>query len=281
MPGKSYTLQQLQDAIAANLSIDTSDQLSLFVTGSAAPTSNVGPWLNNGVTWYVWDSSTGAYIPQPLAQDSLRFVASKTAPDPGIYIFWIELDSNDGHPIGVKSFFNSTWTDVYASTFANYSTTAQMNAAISAAVAAQTSYPFRIQVFGDQSISTGVDVPVNYDDVVFDPNNCITSNTFTAKANGYYNFTASIYLQGLTGTPTGIDRQLKLLKNGSAFTRNVQETTNSANGRSIAVTGSCQLAIGDTVSVAVYVVNSGGGLSTFQIVNDNTTGFFQGSRLAI
>lgn len=54
------------DAIVARLSLETQAQLTLFVTGSVAPTSNMGPWLKDGNTWYVWDSVTGAYVPQTI-----------------------------------------------------------------------------------------------------------------------------------------------------------------------------------------------------------------------
>lgn len=62
------TPRELQDAITARLTIETQTELALFVTGSVAPVTNVGPWLKDGVTWYVWDDGSGSYIPEILPQ---------------------------------------------------------------------------------------------------------------------------------------------------------------------------------------------------------------------
>lgn len=62
-PQVRWTPQQLGDAIAARLSLVTAQTFALFVAGSTAPLSNVGPWLKDGTTWYVWYDSLGAYAP--------------------------------------------------------------------------------------------------------------------------------------------------------------------------------------------------------------------------
>ncbi len=54
------------DAIVARLSLETQEQLTLFVTGSVAPTSDMGPWWKDGNTWYAWNSTTGSYVPQTI-----------------------------------------------------------------------------------------------------------------------------------------------------------------------------------------------------------------------
>lgn len=64
-PSVKWTPQQLGDAIAARLTLETSQQFALFVTGSTAPLSNVGPWLKDGETWYVWNSTLGQYVLEP------------------------------------------------------------------------------------------------------------------------------------------------------------------------------------------------------------------------
>lgn len=60
------TQQELAQAIADRLLIQSDQNFSSFAIGPDAPTSNVGPWLKDCTTWYVWDDSTGAYIPMPF-----------------------------------------------------------------------------------------------------------------------------------------------------------------------------------------------------------------------
>jgi hypothetical protein len=142
----AWAPQELADAIAARLRISTQQTFALFVAGSTEPTSNVGPWLKDGVTWYVWDDNSGSYIPQVLPSASLRYIIGETPPDPADYDFWSQT-SAPLEPQAVKTYYNGNWTDVYASSLgsymtvadfntaiANYSTTAQMNTAISAAL---------------------------------------------------------------------------------------------------------------------------------------------------
>jgi len=277
-PTKTYTPQQFADAIAARLSIETSEELSLFVSGSAAPSTDSGPWLKDGVTWWVWSATVGAYIPQPLDLESLRYTASQVAPDPSKFIFWIQVDSTTGRPISINYYVSGSWVDIYADKFAQYSTTAEMNAAIEAAI--NNNYPFRVALTGaDQNYTAGTgDAPIVFDETIFDPSTSVAAGLFTAKKAGYYTFRASIYIALDTGSPTGIDRQLKLLKNGSSFARSVIQVSDDTDGLTISIAGSCQLNIGDTVSAAVYVVSSGA--STWNVINDSGTTYFEGNKIA-
>lgn len=61
------TPQQLWEAMVARLTMDTQETLALFGTGAVLPTSDEGPFLLNGVEWYVWDSGTGAYVPATIS----------------------------------------------------------------------------------------------------------------------------------------------------------------------------------------------------------------------
>lgn len=58
---KSY--QDLMDAMMSRLSITPNQNYSTFVVGSTEPTTNQGPWLKDGVTWYIWSDADGKYIP--------------------------------------------------------------------------------------------------------------------------------------------------------------------------------------------------------------------------
>lgn len=129
-----WTPQQLADAMVSRMSLVTAQTFALFVTGSTAPTSDVGPWLKNGVEWWVWDSGTGSYVPITIGSASLGYWVGSDAPDPAVYSFWIET-AVGGSPTALKIFYSGAWTDVYAATLAGYATTAAMNAAIAAAVA--------------------------------------------------------------------------------------------------------------------------------------------------
>lgn len=64
--GESYTYQEFADALVARLALETGESYVLIGTGSILPVSDQGPFLLNGTTLYVWDSGTGAYVPQTI-----------------------------------------------------------------------------------------------------------------------------------------------------------------------------------------------------------------------
>lgn len=64
------SMQELAAAIAQRLIITPSAAFTSFASGSTAPSSNVGPWLKDCETWYVWDDSIGAYVPMSFPQIS-------------------------------------------------------------------------------------------------------------------------------------------------------------------------------------------------------------------
>lgn len=80
----SGTPQQFLDAVVARLSLESGESIGFFVIGSTAPTSNVGPWLKNGTTWYVWNVATGAYVAATVEQlaplNTKPFRGNMTAP---------------------------------------------------------------------------------------------------------------------------------------------------------------------------------------------------------
>ena len=111
-----YSPQQFADRMGLNARVFTEQSFALFTTGSTAPTSDTGPWAKNGNTWYYWDSGTGAYVPFLLDAASLKYSVSNVAPDPTIYLFWIELDGA-GSPLALKTYFGGAWVDVYATVY--------------------------------------------------------------------------------------------------------------------------------------------------------------------
>lgn len=86
------TPQELAQAIADRLIIQSDQNFSSFAIGPNAPTSNVGPWLKDCQTWYVWDDNAGQYVAMQFPS-----VQSLTFP-PGAVTAWAGCISNI--PIG-------------------------------------------------------------------------------------------------------------------------------------------------------------------------------------
>lgn len=106
------TPQQLFDAMLARMTIGTSlGSVALLTIGNVAPTSNVGPWLKNGTTLYVWSSTTGSYVPATVEFPSLRYIAQQAAPDPAVYVFWIKLNTS-GIPIAIYYYSAGAWSPI-------------------------------------------------------------------------------------------------------------------------------------------------------------------------
>jgi microcystin-dependent protein len=145
------TPQQFGEVLTGRLSAESAVNISFFVSGPTAPTSDYGPWLKNGLTWWTFDTVTGAYVPQPLEAQSLKYIASATSPSPTQYVFWIELDGT-GKAQAIKYYSGGAWKDVYEDKFALYSTTTQMNAAIASAAAR---IPGEMIVFGGVTAPSG------------------------------------------------------------------------------------------------------------------------------
>src|SRR4051812_16409201 len=89
-PAVKWTPQQLADAMVARMRLVTAQTFALFVSGSTEPSSNVGPWLKNGNSWYVWSNTTGNYVPITIPASSLGYFIGSASPDHTVYNFWIE-----------------------------------------------------------------------------------------------------------------------------------------------------------------------------------------------
>lgn len=67
-PSVVWSPQELANAIAERLVLQTAATFAIFVAGSTAPLSNVGPWFNEATSsWWVWSNTSGTYIPEPIA----------------------------------------------------------------------------------------------------------------------------------------------------------------------------------------------------------------------
>lgn len=71
--GTVFSPQELFDAMLARMALETGEAFVLIGTGSVLPSSDEGPFLLNGTTLYVWDTGTGAYVPQTIEfQDDIN-----------------------------------------------------------------------------------------------------------------------------------------------------------------------------------------------------------------
>jgi hypothetical protein len=244
VPGKAYTPQQLLDAIVARLAIDSQTELTFFVSGTTEPTSNVGPWLKNGTTWYVWSDTIGAYMPQEIAYQSLRYIASETAPDQYIYTLWIRLDSS-GKAQEIRYYSGGAWKSVYDDSFL---------AVLAQIEEAKQQYPFRGDSPADQQIaSPGASVDIDFSET-FDPANVFASSQFTAPTAGYYQINLKVAMESFSGPPTNSTIIVWLLKNGNKIATEFSTVpiVNGVTGlRTYTISTILQLVGGDVISAYV------------------------------
>lgn len=275
------TPQQLATAIVARLSAVSANAISFFASGSVAPTSNVGPWLKNDQTWYVWSDTLATYIPEIIDPQALGYTFSQSAPDQTQFKIWFKLDGSN-NPDGVLIYANGAWKDIYATQFANYSTTTQMNSAISAAVGSQTRYPFSaIKAFNQSFVANDPGVVVAFPTAQYDPSLVYNGGTsaFTAPVTGIYTFKAGVLISQSSGAQQETSLNLQLSINGAgtfAFVQNEdQSSTGPTNGRTMEITRDVFLSAGNTVQV-MFVVTAAGA-ATWDTDTNSAANFFQGS----
>lgn len=282
------TPQQLSTAIAARLSAVSANAISFFASGSVAPTSNVGPWLKNDQTWYVWSDSLATYIPQVVDTASLGYIFSQVAPDPATYKIWFKLDG-DGNPIGIFAYINGLWTDVYASQFANYYTKTEIdanvytktetNSQIAAAIGDinTDTYSFSYFLSGPQPISdTDGAIALVFNNKVFDLANSVSGGVFTAPVNGIYMFEFGIWIEYVSGFGTGLDISIELEQVGVGslqFFAN-ESGEGGTKGRPYFLVKRAQLAAGAQVRCKASVSSSDG--TTSWNIQSNEASVFSG-----
>jgi hypothetical protein len=207
--------EQLKEAIVSRLSAESSVDIQFFTSGPIVPTSDYGPWLKDDKTWYVWDTTTAAYIPQVMEFESLKYLPSATAPSQAKYTFWIELDGT-GKAKDIKYYSGGAWKSIFEDKFAQYTDTAGMLAAINAAITTNntgyytksetdteiadaitasstgTGYgAFRATQFGNKIITNAVDTKIdNFTQTSYNRNSSFNTSTsqFTAGKAGLWQF---------------------------------------------------------------------------------------------
>lgn len=64
------TPQEMYESMLERMEIQSPVGTNFFVTGDVEPASNQGPWLKGGTKWYVFDISTGRYVPLDIADSN-------------------------------------------------------------------------------------------------------------------------------------------------------------------------------------------------------------------
>lgn len=267
-PNQNWTPQELADAIASRLRVETQQTLALFVAGSTAPTSDSGPWWKDNQTWYRWNSGTGTYVPQVLEPASIGRWIGEEAPDPAVYSVWIQTNSLL-EPQAIRTYYDSNWVDVYANTIGNYltvsafnaaiasySTTAQMNSAISAAI---INYEAQGTNTAPQAIDAdGVAVKVVISDAPINPAPApmdTAQSRYIAPVAGNYVVAVSSQFDNVDATASGVEVLLGLYKNGVDAGMGDTDGTPSPNGLrwSPAFTTMIRLAVNDYIELFAEV----------------------------
>ncbi len=215
--GQRYTPQGLVDAINARIKASTQESLALFSVGSVAPTSNQGPWLKNGVEWWVWSDTTGAYVPVQANELTLGYKAATTAPDPAKYKLWIRL-ADDGEPLDINYSNGSVWRDIYGAIFETLPTTDQMNAAITLA---NKAYPASAQLSGSQSVPIDGNlhkIDFNFAFINTESNYDTANSKYVCPMAGIYRVDANLIADNDTvspGTPASMEISIVIAINGA------------------------------------------------------------------
>jgi len=108
-PNWSGDAQALANLLGSILQFYLETGSSTFIIGGSQPTSNQGPWLKDGTTWYVWNDALATYVPATIPQASLRYIISPTAPDPAVYDLWFQTNASTGTPISINHFNAGQW----------------------------------------------------------------------------------------------------------------------------------------------------------------------------
>lgn len=103
--------QAFFEAIVARMKIVSPFGFTSFVIGGAEPTSNEGPWLKNGLQWWIWSDDQAKYIPQDLSASLPPFFwVRETTPPSGDPALWFKVSATKF--FGIYFFINGKWVPV-------------------------------------------------------------------------------------------------------------------------------------------------------------------------
>ena len=292
--------QGLLEEFAARLIISPSVPWSSFTVGAAQPTSNLGPWFKDGKELWVWDDVLATYIPvvSPTVIDSnggtqypsLRYAVSSLAPNPVNFSFWIELNGA-GKAIDIKHYSSGAWRSIFEDTItaiqmqfatiaADYSTTTQMNTAITTAVdAVRVNYPVSVSLPVSQTVNISnlaTNTKILFSAVDIDPDTVYdaTNSRFVAPVNGIYLVSAELQIDNNTGVAANMEMALTILKNSGNYHASGMAISSPPGARWYPQVNSLvELGVGDIVEIALSL-EDGTNTGNVTVAASNSTADF-------
>lgn len=238
------------------------------------PSSDSGPWLKNGLTWWVWDETLGTYKPEVLDPLSLRYILAVDAPDHTKYDLWIQLDGS-GKAQTINVYSGGAWKSIYDDSFL------ALEGQVNTVWQSTNQYPFRADSSADQtSSSASSTTTIVFGNEVFDPSSVFDGvSTFTAPAAGYYHFDVKARVEKNSGSPTAMTIQLQLVKNGIGLPNDIVEYDDASGtgARTYELSTNLLLAQGDHITAVVNINFTG--YATWAIKGNNT--FMSGFKLCV
>jgi len=260
-PGFTGTPQQLADAIAARLRLQSTQSFTaLAPSGATEPSSNAGPWLKDGIEWWVWDNDLGRYRAQTLNLDS---VGAGAIPQSKLAVDSVGSAQIIDGAVGTAELADG------GTTSAKLAAGAVTSTALAAGILINPR-PFRAStVGGSQALATdGVIVDVAFPTEDFDPDgvyNPVTSR-FTAAEAGYYQCNYFMQIENDTGQVSTMQIGVHLADGVTNVNIGLGATTSvpSPTGARwfVGSGGLLQLAAGQTVKVRAYATDAVGTGST-------------------
>lgn len=111
------TPQEFAEQMVLRMKIVSPSGTNFIFIGDVEPTSNVGPWLKNGNSWWVFNPDTKRYVPQDLTDaEKTWYAIGKTTPSGTNPPLWLkttkdasEADPSYGNPLGWYEFNGTSW----------------------------------------------------------------------------------------------------------------------------------------------------------------------------
>jgi hypothetical protein len=190
------------------------------------------------------------------------------APNPVNFSFWIELNSA-GKAIDIKHYSSGAWKSIFEDTFAgiqtqfatiaaDYSTTTQMNTAISTAVdAVRVNYPVSVSLPVNQTVpisNLATNTKILFSSVDIDPDAVYdaTNSRFVAPVNGIYLVSAELQIDNNTGDASQMEMSLTILKNSGNYHSSGMAISSPPGARWYPQVNSLvELGVGDIVEIAL------------------------------
>jgi len=166
--------------------------------------------------------------------------------------------------LNIKDGKLNTASSVVTSNITPLAVTAAKIAAVDYSVS-QITLPSKFFAYHNTTQTLSTNSKVSFNTEVYDSNNEFASSRFTAKVAGFYNFTATVYMQS---TPSF--SSVELWKNGSSYVRGNSGNEAGQDGAWSVSPPLVQLAIGDYIEI--YIMQNSGG--TKVIYGQNTGTFY-------